>query len=194
MAKAANKTGAGRLTEQLTILSSTPVAVAVTSITRAGAVATVTTAAAHGFVTGDFVTHAGAVQAEYVGEFQVTVTSPTVYTFAVSGTPATPATGTITTVYTSDSQGGMSSGPWTIGTVWAEVLPLSASEQLALGGIAAVVSYKIRLYYRADLKPSMKLRWTPYLHTTAKTLEIHGIHDDPNDLRRMLLLDAGEVV
>lgn len=68
---------------------------AVTSITRAGAVATVTTTLAHGLATNDWAYHFGAVQPEYNGVFQVTVTGPTTYTVAVTGAPATPATGTI---------------------------------------------------------------------------------------------------
>jgi hypothetical protein len=72
------------------------VATSITSITRVGATATVTTAAAHKLATGDKVTIAGAVQPEYNGTYSVTVTGDTTYTYTVSGTPATPATGTIT--------------------------------------------------------------------------------------------------
>lgn len=71
-------------------------AVSVSSITRSGSTATVTTATAHGFQTGQYVTIAGATQTEYNGLFAVTVTSTTVFTYTVSGSPATPATGTIT--------------------------------------------------------------------------------------------------
>src|SRR3990167_2636564 len=59
--------------------------------------ATATTGAAHGYSTGDRVTIAGAVQDSYNGTFTITVTVATTFTFTVvSGTPATPATGTIT--------------------------------------------------------------------------------------------------
>ncbi|OFW37650.1 MAG: hypothetical protein A3J29_06145 [Acidobacteria bacterium RIFCSPLOWO2_12_FULL_67_14b] len=71
-------------------------AVSVSSITRSGTTATVTTAAAHGLATGDYARLAGATQTAYNGKFSVTVTSTTVFTVTVSGTPATPATGTIT--------------------------------------------------------------------------------------------------
>lgn len=67
----------------------------VSSITRASAVATVTTGATNNFKSGDYVTISGAVQTEYNGKFQITVTSTTTFNFAVTGTPATPATGTI---------------------------------------------------------------------------------------------------
>lgn len=72
------------------------VAVAITSITRVSATATVTTSAPHGLTTGDYAFHAGAGQSEYNGAFPVTVTGASTYTFSVTGTPATPATGTIT--------------------------------------------------------------------------------------------------
>lgn len=66
-----------------------------TSITRSGSTATATTAAAHGYTTGDEITIRGAVQSEYNGTFEITVTDTDEFTFTVSGTPASPATGTI---------------------------------------------------------------------------------------------------
>lgn len=68
----------------------------VTSITRSGAVATVTTSAPNALETGDTVVIAGADQPEYNGTFTITVLTSATFTYAVSGTPATPATGTIT--------------------------------------------------------------------------------------------------
>jgi hypothetical protein len=68
----------------------------VTSITRSGSVATVTMGAAHNYETGQTVVIAGAAQAAYNGAQVITVTSSTMFTFAVAGAPATPATGTIT--------------------------------------------------------------------------------------------------
>jgi hypothetical protein len=68
--------------------------VSVTSITRSSTTATVT-ATAHGFTTGDQVNIRGAVQTDYNGDFIVTVTDANTFTYTVSGSPATPATGTI---------------------------------------------------------------------------------------------------
>jgi hypothetical protein len=68
--------------------------VAVTSITRASTTATVT-ATAHGFTSGDQVNIRGAVETDYNGDFIVTVTDANTFTYTVSGSPATPATGTI---------------------------------------------------------------------------------------------------
>jgi SPP1 family predicted phage head-tail adaptor len=183
----------GEMTDRIVIQSNTPVAVAVSGITRSGSTATVTTAEAHGFVTGDYVTHAGAAQAEYNGEFQVTVTNTTVYTVTVAGTPVSPATGTITTLFTSDAQGGTTQSWWTLATVWAQVKALSATERVSLGGIAATADYIGKIYYRQDVKPTMRVSWTPYLGS-ARTLEIHGVEPDRTDPRRLLRLSLGEVV
>lgn len=76
---------------------------AISSITRSSTTATVTFASAHGLKTGDYVQIAGAEQSEYNGVQEVTYLAATTVTFTVSGSPATPATGTLTTVknYTS---------------------------------------------------------------------------------------------
>lgn len=192
-AKAATKTGAGALTEQLTILSPTPVSVVIASITRVGTTATVTTATAHGFADGDFVTLSGVTPAGYNGEFAIDVTGTSSFTIGVAGSPVTPATVPGAVVFVSDSQGGQGSGWWTLAVVAAKVLPLSAGEQLAAGGIAAVVNYRATLYYRPDIKPTMRCSWTKYRETVARTLEIHAVQDVPDELRRMMTLDLGEV-
>ena len=67
----------------------------VSSITRSSTTATVTTAAVHGRATNDKVVIVKADQSEYNGFFTITVTSPTTFTYTVSGTPVSPATGTI---------------------------------------------------------------------------------------------------
>lgn len=72
-------------------------AAAVTSITRSSTTATATTTAPHGYTTSDVIelTIAGAAQPEYNGNFACTITGASSFTYTVSGTPATPATGTI---------------------------------------------------------------------------------------------------
>lgn len=68
------------------------------SITRSGSTATVNTPDTLvnlGLATGDYVKHSGANQSEYNVTAQITGTGASQYTFAVSGTPATPATGTL---------------------------------------------------------------------------------------------------
>lgn len=73
------------------------------TITRSGSTATVTTGSAHGFNTGTNVLINGANQTEYNGFFFITVTGANTFTYTVSGTPVTPATGSIFTV-SEDSQ------------------------------------------------------------------------------------------
>ena len=65
------------------------------TIVSADGVATVT-CAAHGYSDGDPVTIAGASQAEYNGTQQVRYVDANTFKFAISGSPASPATGTIT--------------------------------------------------------------------------------------------------
>lgn len=62
------------------------------SITRSGSTATVSHTA-HGIADGKKVLIRGATEQEYNGVHTITVTGPNAYTFAVSGSPATPATG-----------------------------------------------------------------------------------------------------
>jgi hypothetical protein len=64
------------------------------TISRSGSVASVAHTA-HGLVAGDKVAIRGAVQQEYNGVFAITNITTNAYDYTVSGSPATPATGTI---------------------------------------------------------------------------------------------------
>ena len=66
------------------------------SLTRDGTTVTATVAAGHGFATGQTVRIAGANEPDYNGDFVVTVTGSTTFTYTIAATPTTPATGTIT--------------------------------------------------------------------------------------------------
>lgn len=65
------------------------------TITRSGATATAA-CTAHGFIVGQIVAISGAGESEYNGNFTVLTAAANDFTFEVSGSPATPATGTIT--------------------------------------------------------------------------------------------------
>lgn len=67
------------------------------TITRSGSTATAT-CTAHGYLVGQVVLVSGATQTEYNGEFRVTAVTSNDFTFEVTGTPATPATGTISCI------------------------------------------------------------------------------------------------
>lgn len=73
----------------------TAAALTLASLTRSGATATAT-ATAHGLSSNTWVDVQGANEAEYNGIFQITVTGANTFTYAVTGTPASPATGTLT--------------------------------------------------------------------------------------------------
>jgi hypothetical protein len=72
----------------------------ITSITHVGAVATLTTATAHGLVTNNRVTITGAVEAAYNGTYVITKTGANTFTYTMATTPAANATvvGTYTTI------------------------------------------------------------------------------------------------
>jgi hypothetical protein len=67
-----------------------------TSITSSSTTATVTTSAPHSLYSNMYVRVAGANQACYNGDFQITVTGSSTFTYTMTTTGASPATGTIT--------------------------------------------------------------------------------------------------
>lgn len=77
----------------------TSASIVISSITRNGQIATATSTA-HGLVDGDFITVTGAVQTEYnVIQQAVIVIDANTFAYVVSGSPTTPATGTIFAAY-----------------------------------------------------------------------------------------------
>ena len=68
----------------------------VTSITRVGTTATMTTPAAHGYIVGDFIEVAGAAQAQYNGTQRVLTATSTTLTYAMTADPGASASGTLT--------------------------------------------------------------------------------------------------
>jgi hypothetical protein len=84
--------------------ASTATAQTISTITRGGTgnlTATVTTAVAHGLITGNQIVVAGAVPAQYNGTFIITRTGATTFTYTMATAPATDATtvGTYTINY-----------------------------------------------------------------------------------------------
>lgn len=77
--------------------------IGVTSITRSGTVATVTTDSDHGLASNAAPTIAGADQSEYNGEQDIVVTAANQFTYTVDSGAVTPATGTITAIITGAS-------------------------------------------------------------------------------------------
>lgn len=79
----------GTTIENNAIDSNTPI----TSITRVGTTATVTTTAAHGRSTGNVVEVLGANEEEYNGRYPIVVTGASIFTYTFGGSATSPATG-----------------------------------------------------------------------------------------------------
>ena len=81
-------------------VATTTTAQAISTITHVAAVATLTTASAHGLVDGNRVTITGASPAEYNGTYVIEVTGSNTFTYVMASTPATNATvvGAYTTI------------------------------------------------------------------------------------------------
>ena len=73
-------------------VATTSTAQTISTITKSGTTATLTTASAHGLVTNNQVTITGATSSEYNGNFRVTVTGATTFTYTMASTPAANAT------------------------------------------------------------------------------------------------------
>jgi SPP1 family predicted phage head-tail adaptor len=101
---------------------------------------------------------------------------------------------------TADGQGGRTTtwvdlvtGTATRTRLSAEVTPLTVGERIQAAAIGSAVTYRVEQRYRADVTAKMRVEWTPFKATTAKTFEIHGV--TPKDGRRQyLLLECSEVV
>lgn len=85
--------------ETQAIATITATTLSVLSITRSGTTATVTFADDHGLASGNTPVISGVDQTEYNGTKTITVLSSTTLSYEVSGSPATPATGTIVLDY-----------------------------------------------------------------------------------------------
>lgn len=78
----------------------TIIPLSIASITLSAQTATVTTISDHHYGDGMIVTISGANEIEYNGSFVIIVTSLTTFTYTVTGSPSTPATGTIVSTAT----------------------------------------------------------------------------------------------
>lgn len=177
----------GALRERVIVQTPDPQVIPVSTVTRSGSVATATAAKPHGFATNDYVTVADAVPAGYAGRVKVTVIDGLTFTYPVDPALATPAAGAMTAVYVSDAQSGRRV-VWTeVLRLWAEMMPLRASERLQLEAVQSDVTYRFRVRRRTGLSPTMRLLWTPRWPRSSpqETLEITGVI--PEDLTYMTL-------
>ena len=73
-------------------VATTTTAATISTITKSGTTATLTTATAHGLVTGNRVTISGASSSEYNGTYVITVTGSNTFTYIMASAPALNAT------------------------------------------------------------------------------------------------------
>jgi len=141
----------------------------VSSITRVSATAIVTTASAHGLVTGDWVTISGASQTDYNLNTEVTVTGSTTFTYVVLNSPVTPATGTIkASPNPVDDAGNLCKAWWYPCQATYSGTPYSASTTYAVGDVVqygATGEYYACLQSNAGYLPTDTTIWgllTPF--------------------------------
>ena len=77
---------------QSSLLTTPTGAIAISTITRVGVVATLTTASSHGLATGKQVSISGCTPSEYNGVYTITVVNSTSFTYTMSAVPASSAT------------------------------------------------------------------------------------------------------
>lgn len=93
----------------------------------------------------------------------------------------------------SDGQGGTSSTPVPLTTIWAEPLPLSSGEQLQAESVGSHALYRFKAYVRADVTPAQTIAWTPRWPPgqSAITLQITGVMPLPD--RKFMQITAAAV-
>jgi SPP1 family predicted phage head-tail adaptor len=174
----------GLMDQWLTIEQSLAAPKTVSSLTRSGSTATAVVTG-HGYLTDEEIDIAGATQSEYNGRFYITVVDANTFTYPVTGTPVTPATGTITATYISDGAGGRREAWTTLVQVKAEISPLSGRERIQAAAIASNVAYRARIWYRSDVTAKQRGRWG------SKVLQFESVI--PIDGRpEFLLIDCAE--
>jgi hypothetical protein len=102
------------------------------TITSSGGTATVAHTG-HGLANNDWVWIQGANELEYNGTRQITVTGVDSYTYIISGGPASPATGTITSTFVIINAATNGSGDATATYTYAANQPVSGRARTASG-------------------------------------------------------------
>ena len=94
-----------------------------------------------------------------------------------------------------DTQGGAAVTWSTLATVWAAIRPWhrAGSEHEQAGTVGSHADYEVEIDYRTDVTPAMRIAWTPFRTTTAKTLRIVEVQHKDLRLHR-LLLQCAEVI
>lgn len=87
------------------------------------------------------------------------------------------------------ADGGYDTTTTTVATVWAEVVPASAREQVREGRPAGVVSYNVAIRQRSDVTTDDTLNW---LKTPALKLNIREIRQPgARDIDMIIVAESG---
>ncbi len=134
--------------------------ISVSSLVRNGATVTAVTSSAHGLASNIEALIAGAVETDYNGTFVITVLSATTFTYEITGTPTSPATGTITascdcaTVNVESNDTGLDQNLES-GALLSLTTPISGVDAVAYAQITGVVggqdeegdeAYRVRVF------------------------------------------------
>ena len=85
-----------------------------------------------------------------------------------------------------DGAGGEEDVAWdTVATLWANISPASAGEEIIAGHLSGVVTHEITFRWRGDLAGGMRVA---YRGRTFRLLAVH----DPDETRRYLVARATE--
>lgn len=85
-----------------------------------------------------------------------------------------------TNTTTPDPQGGRAASWGTLATVWARVEAIQSGEALAGEAMTPLVTYRVTMRYRDDLRPAQRVQWTNYEDSAARTLEVHAVDLSPD--------------
>ncbi|MGA2068975.1 MAG: lamin tail domain-containing protein, partial [Thermoguttaceae bacterium] len=117
-------------------------ALSVTKLTSSAGTATATLSAAPGFAVGQSVLVSGAAQTAYNGTVVVTAVSGNTFSYAVSGSPASPATGTITVQPYGISYSGTTAYVWLPGNGYStgDWIDIAGASPTAYDGLNQIAS------------------------------------------------------
>lgn len=167
----------------------------IVTLTSSGTTATATVddpgASEHGFITGNSVTISGANEANYNGTFSITKTSDTTFTYTMSGTATSPATGDIIATKSADLNAGIAVELYDpIEYVDIHGLTLDGTGSAGGGGMAIRYADEVTLT-EADISNNYRTNCTIQ---TSKDVRVYGGHfNDSQAAIGLLVINSDNV-
>lgn len=186
--------------------------IGITSITRVGTTATVTTISPHGLKTGEFVTIFGASDALYNINAAITVTGDSTFTYVMAGTPSANAAATASQ---STTQLVDPSKSWAVNSLVGRILTYTTTAYSQTGGFLHTLQHRVitantattitfdtgtaptagtTIYYITDLRANGGMfadRIIAGSTTTVINLSASGLATNVFAGRRCTIVDAG---